>query len=104
MYKLVCLASAFIILNNCTSQKKVAMQGLNNQLTANEKSSGWKLLFDGKTTSGWHGYGKDDIGSGWKVADGTITLNPDKKIKDRKGSDIVTDEEFGNFDLKLDWK
>ena len=104
MYKLICLAGAFIILNNCTSQKKVSMAGLNNQLTANEKSSGWKLLFDGKTTSGWHGYGKDNISPDWKVADGAIMLQPDKKIKDRRGNDLVTDEEFGNFDLKLDWK
>jgi hypothetical protein len=27
-----------------------------NQLTAKEKAAGWKLLFDGKTTSGWRSF------------------------------------------------
>ena len=37
MLKLICLAGAVIILNNCTAQKKVSMDELTNKLTAKEK-------------------------------------------------------------------
>ncbi len=104
MYKMICLFGAIAILNNGMAQKQASMNALNNQLTAKEKSNGWKLLFDGKTTAGWHGYGEDDVSSDWKAEDGVIILKPDKSKKERKGNDMVTDEEYGNFDLKLDWK
>ena len=63
-------------------------------------------LFDGKTTSGWHKYGGAAVGSAWKVADGVLYLDTTGK-KDwqiNNGGDIVTDEEFENFDLTLEWK
>jgi hypothetical protein len=67
---------------------------------------GWKTLFDGKTTNGWHKYGGGPVGSAWKITDGTLYLDSTEKengkIKD--GGDIVTDEEFENFHLKLEWK
>ena len=66
----------------------------------------WISLFDGKTTQGWHTYGKTGIGSAWKVENGTLRL--DASVKDdwqvRGGGDIVTDDEFENFHLKLEWK
>src|SRR5438067_376987 len=101
MNKTICLLFALAVINNCISQKKVSM-GLDNQLTATEKSSGWKLLFDGKTTDGWHSYGRNDVSADWKITDGAIMLEPDKNIKDRKGYDLVTNNEYKNFDLKLD--
>lgn len=66
----------------------------------------WVKLFDGVSTKGWHNYGKTSIGSAWKVEDGCLHLDASKKdgwqIKD--GGDIVTDAEFENFHLKLEWK
>lgn len=64
---------------------------------------GFKPLFDGKTTTGWHTYGKTSAGSAWEVVDGTLHMNPDKKGKDG-GGDLVTDKEYGDFHLKLEWK
>jgi len=68
-----------------------------NTLTEEEKTAGWKLLFDGKTTDGWKGYKKDKPGAGWQVVDGVLTLT-------KGGGDICTVEEFGDFELKADWK
>ena len=66
----------------------------------------WITLFDGKTTYGWHKYGGGPVGSAWKIADGVLYLDSSEKEKGKikNGGDIVTDEEFENFDLKLDWK
>lgn len=75
-----------------------------NELSASEKSSGWELLFDGKTKTGWHGYHKGSD-AGWKAENGTLALDSvaDKNGK-RIGVDIVTDGEYENFDFKADWK
>lgn len=58
-------------------------------------------LFDGQTLQGWHTYGQTSAGSGWNVDSGAIHLDPSKK--EGRG-DIVTDQEFGDFDLEADWK
>jgi len=72
----------------------------------NDKKEGWQLLFDGTTAQGWHKYGGGPVGSAWKIADNTLYLDTSKKVngKVEGGGDIVTDEEFENFHLKLEWK
>ncbi len=67
--------------------------------------SDWVSLFDGKTTTGWHSYGKSTVGSSWKVVDGSIYLDTTKKAGwQTEGGDIVTNDEYENFHLKLEWK
>ncbi len=71
-----------------------------NMLTADEQSAGWKLLFDGKTSTGWRGLGKAEFpDQGWVVEDGTL-----KHIAKGGGGNIVTAEEFENFELSWEWK
>lgn len=79
---------------------------MNNTLTEDQKKEGWQLLFDGVSTSGWHKYGSGPAGASWKVADGTLFLDASDKVdgKIRGGGDIVTDSEFENFELSLEWK
>ncbi|MGN6532914.1 MAG: 3-keto-disaccharide hydrolase [Ginsengibacter sp.] len=99
MYKLLTFFSAATIFLFCTSLKVNTIQ---NVLSKTEKDSGWEILFDGKTTNGWHNYGKQNVGNEWKVEDGVLHL--DASAKDKEGGDLITNEEYGNFDLKLDWK
>lgn len=74
-----------------------------NQLSADEKNNGWKLLFDGRTKDGWHSYLNKGSLTGWKVADGTLFLDS-AAANNSIGEDPVTDGEYENFDLKVDWK
>src|SRR5260221_6910989 len=71
-----------------------------------EKKAGWRLLFDGKTTTGWRGYKKDKMPPGWKVIDGALVrVSGGAGGKGAGGGDdVVTVEQFDNFELKLDWK
>ncbi len=75
-------------------------------LTDAEVKEGWVSLFDGETTKGWHKYGGAPVGSAWKVENGMLRLDASQQenwqIKD--GGDIVSDEEYENFHLKLEWK
>lgn len=86
---------------SCSGQKHGQANGSPNTLSKKEKAAGWKLLFDGKTTAGWHTYGSTTPGTAWQAVDGTLQL--DGNAKDGRG-DLVSDEEYGNFELQLDWK
>jgi hypothetical protein len=59
-----------------------------------------QALFDGKTTKGWHTYFKPTAEPAWEVVDGTLQLNP----KATGQGDLVTDGEYENFELNLEWK
>jgi hypothetical protein len=64
----------------------------------------WISLFDGKTTNGWHSYGKTTAGEAWTVEDGMIVFDPAAKKAGKSGGDIVTNEGFKDFHLQLEWK
>lgn len=85
---------------------KPKMEIANSILTDQEKSDGWQALFDGQSSNGWHKYGGGPVGSAWKISDGSIYLDTSLKKNGKiiGGGDIVTDEEFENFHLKLEWK
>lgn len=73
-----------------------------NTLTKKEKKAGWKLLFDGKTTQGWHTYLRDTVGAKWQVKDGNIVFDPTQARNG--GGDLVTNDVYENFELNLEWK
>lgn len=76
-----------------------------NSATTRETADDWISLFDGKTTNGWHTYGKQTIGKAWKVEDSALHLDAaSKKDGQAEGGDILTADEFDNFHLKLEWK
>lgn len=69
-----------------------------NTLTAAEKKAGWKLLFDGRSLSGWRTY-KDRPGS-WQVKDGELICPTGAQ----QYADLITTDQYENFELTLDWK
>lgn len=73
-----------------------------NSLSGAEKKAGWQLLFDGKTTSGWHTYGLGTA-RGWEVKNGEL-IAMGTAGHEGTANDIVTDREFENFELSLEWK
>jgi hypothetical protein len=78
-----------------------AVSGTQNQEADARK--GWTVLFDGKTTKGWHTYGKNKAGAIWTVKDGALYLDVSKRNNKEKG-DLVTDQEYENYHLQLEWK
>jgi hypothetical protein len=59
--------------------------------------SNWRVLFDGTSLKDWKGYKTDAVPAGWKIENGTLA-------KDAPVADIVSRDEFGDFELELDWK
>jgi hypothetical protein len=72
-----------------------------NTLTAAEQRAGWRLLFDGQTTAGWRAYGGKSMPPSWKVVHGALVSVPGSP---QERGDIVTLEQFDNFELTLEWK
>jgi hypothetical protein len=69
-----------------------------NTLTAAERSSGWTLLFDGRSLAGWRGYRSATPGANWKVIDGALVATLPKS------GDLLTTETFGDFELSIEWR
>jgi len=80
-----------------------------NQLTAQEKRAGWKLLFDGKTTQGWKGFKKAEFPSHrWVVENECLLRRAGGTERDPitggGGNDIITTEKFRDFELQWEWR
>ncbi|MEM9836335.1 MAG: family 16 glycoside hydrolase [Bacteroidota bacterium] len=77
-----------------------------NSLSDAERAAGWSLLFNGKNLEGWHTYGRTETGPAWKVNDaGEIYLDVSLKGDNwQVDKDLVTDQAFDNYELKLEWK
>jgi len=101
------MAISMVACNDNSSEEKTEAKTEttteNPLLTSEEQKEGWQLLFDGSSTDGWHNYGGGPVGYAWKVTEGTLHFDGSLK-KDTIAQDIVTNDEFENFDLKLEWK
>jgi hypothetical protein len=89
---------AFSLISLTASAQKI------NTLSAQEKKAGWKLLFDGTDKTGWHTYLKSEATASWQVVDGALTTDEAAKKNGAEGGDLVTNDEYENYDLQLEWK
>ena len=85
------LAAAVLTAGSC------AMRAGITPLTEAERTAGWTLLFDGRSLRGWQGFKSATPGPGWTANDGVLH-------RAAAGGDILTVEEFGDFELSLEWK
>lgn len=76
-----------------------------NQLADYEKKNGWKLLFDGKTNTGWRST-KSAVfpQNGWEISNGTIRVLNSGGNEATNGGDIVTTDQYSAFDLSFEFK
>lgn len=69
-------------------------------LTPAQVAAGWTLLFDGRSTEHWRGYRQDGFPPrGWEIDDGALHV-----LAGGGGGDILTKEQFTNFELALEWR
>lgn len=71
-----------------------------NTLSRSEAAAGWKLLFDGTSSTNWRGYKQKEFPSkGWSIEGGTI-----RSAAGGGGGDIITTEQYDDFELALEFK
>jgi len=90
--KIFCLSSTILA-------SQLPAQSIPNQLSADEKKEGWKLLFDGQGVEGWHSFKKTSFPTNaWVIEDGWL------HCLGKSGEDILSDDQYDQFDLKWEWK
>ncbi len=87
----------YVLLSACTMSPRPPGEA-GTVLTAAERAEGWQVLFDGSSLDAWRGYRKAALPDGWRAIDGSLALAA------AGAGDIVTREQFRNFDLRLEWK
>jgi len=76
-----------------------------NHLTIEEEKAGWRLLFDGKTASGWRGFKKSSfLPERWTIEEGALKTIPTGTGDSHGAGDIVTVDTFSDFDLRWEWR
>jgi len=72
-----------------------------NELTPQEKTAGWQLLFDGRSYAGWEDPGrKSPPGDSFTIDHGCLKATSHARITE----DLFTLDTFGDFELAFDWK
>ncbi len=112
MKKIVWLACLCIAFAACDTHRQSTTNTpsatADNTLSAEEKKGGWQLLFDGKTLNGWRNFGKKTIGKDWRIDDNALHLfvaaKGENGWQSREGGDIITNDEYENYELQLEWK
>ena len=76
-----------------------------NNISDEEKSLGYRMLFDGVSTKGWRAtYHKPFPSNTWFVKEGTLTVKGSAGPSHSTNGDIVTEDQFGAFDLQFEFK
>jgi hypothetical protein len=76
-----------------------------NTLTAAERRQGWRLLFDGTTSTGWRSAkGPAFPTHGWQVADGALTTLAADGKESANGGDIITLDQYRAFDFSFEFQ
>ena len=98
---LVCIASVLALLPACSTSRSAGSGATSpDRMSAQERSAGWRSLFDGRTTAGWRAFGKPAFpAQGWVVDDGWL-----KHVAKGGGGDIITEEKFSDFELTWTWR
>lgn len=92
------ILAAALLASGCATSNSATSAHSMNSLTEEEQREGWQLLFDGTTTNGWRSYRGTTVSPGWSVAGGAL-------VRSGEGAgDIITDDQYRNFDLMLDWR
>ena len=85
----------------CVACKQTPKKNIST-IESKTKQREWVDLFDGVSFSGWHQFNSSEMSAAWIIEDGAMVL-PDG-TGEGKGNNIVTDKEFTNFELSLEWK
>ena len=93
-----CVLGSSLLLAALVGLLPAQLRAEENRLTDYEQKSGWKLLFDGQSTTGWRNYRKQEVNPGWVVEEGALVR------KGKGAGDIVTANQYDSFELSIEYR
>ncbi|CAL65996.1 3-keto-disaccharide hydrolase [Christiangramia forsetii] len=108
MKKLVIIGCSILALTACKNENKESEEikvAENTEMKSSEakEDQEWQELFNGENLDGWKAFNKDSISDQWKAENGAISFKPSAENRS-KTENLITKEEFENFELSLEWK
>lgn len=100
-------AVAVAVLASCKDQPKKEAESETTAAAEETKATtgDWEVLFDGTSFDGWHEYRREGVTDNWKLEDGAMVLHqPAEKEEGELHHNLVTDKEYTDFVLSLEWK
>jgi hypothetical protein len=108
MRKTIVLGTALILILACKENKKEVSEEVAKTATestaAKAATGDWEVLFNGDSFDGWHEFKKEGISEHWKLEEGAMVFHPPKDRPKREQYNLVTDKEFTDFILSLEWR
>ncbi|MEE9364004.1 MAG: DUF1080 domain-containing protein [Cellulophaga sp.] len=107
MKNLIVFLLTMLIMVSCKGKKEKVTQVKESVAEVNiaEPEQGvWTVLFDGTSFEGWHGYLKESVPSEWKIEEGAMVFYPPEKRPKGVSYNIVTNKEYTDFVLSIEWK
>jgi hypothetical protein len=98
MSKMTACIACLALLSGCNSESD--QDGSMSQETEDE----WTVLFNGKDLAGWRTYGEESAGPAWIVEGGALVLDVNDSTTGMTGGDLITEDQYENFELELEWK
>ncbi|WP_036601796.1 3-keto-disaccharide hydrolase, partial [Olivibacter sitiensis] len=103
IYSLALVAASLASCQSNSTRQENNADSTENLVQSDTIQGQWIDLFDGQSLAGWHGFNKTEPVKNWEVQDGVLACTG-KGNKEDFGGDIVSDQEFGNFELEWEWK
>ncbi len=109
MKNLIFVVLTGILIFGCKAKRKTVVEEktadkIEEVATETEGQEEWTVLFDGTSFEGWHGFGSSEMPAEWKLEAEAMVFHPPKERVKNKVYDIVTDKEYTDFVLSLEWK
>ncbi|WP_276168464.1 3-keto-disaccharide hydrolase [Zobellia alginiliquefaciens] len=108
MKKLMVIVCMAIVAFGCKDKAEKTQKEMEKERIAEAEEAAppqeWTVLFDGSSFDGWKEYNKEGVSDNWKLEDGAMVFYPPKERAKGEAFNLVTEKEYTDFILSLDWK
>lgn len=101
---LLALLILFFACKEKSKEKTEVAEKPGSEMETDKEQTEWTTLFDGTSFSGWHLYNSGEVDEPWILEDGAMVFYPPENRAEGESYNLVTDKEFTNFVLTLEWK
>jgi len=102
------MVAAALVIGSCKGKEEKSTNDTTEEISAKEdgqnmEQDAWTVLFDGTSFDGWHVYPNNEVPAAWQLEDGAMILRPEDVREDGNRFNMVTDKEYTDFVLSLEW-